>query len=174
VEPFRLRTARLELVAATPALERAARAGASALAEALSCRVPDDWPPPLSEDTQGFWEEALEADPELVGWATWYWLLAGDAAPPELVGYGGFTGRPAEGACEVGYSVVESHHRRGIATEAVRALVDWAFAHDEVALVRAHTMPELAPSIGVLDKLAFELVGPGAEEGTIRYELPRR
>ena len=74
---------------------------------------------------------------------------------------------------EIGYSILESQQRQGYAPEAVGALLAWAFAHPEVHTVRAHTLPELVASIRVLEKCGFRHVGPGAEAGTIRYELPR-
>ena len=172
MDPIRLRTERLELVAATPESERAARTGGEALAAHLNARATSAWPPPLSADVQGYWEAMLAEDPTALGWTSWYWLLVADGES-QLVGYGGFKGKPTNGDCEVGYSVIETHHRRGLATEGTRALVDWAFTHDDVQLVSAHTLPELVPSIGVLDKLGFTLLGAGAEAGTIRYELRR-
>ena len=177
MEPLRLRTERLEIVAATPELERAASEGGDALAQVLNARVSRAWPPPLSADVQGYWEQRLIDDPRSHGWTSWYWLLHDEAAAGAgglLVGYGGFKGRPAEGDCEVGYSVVESHQRRGLATEGTRALVKWAFESREVSVVCAHTLPELIPSIGVLGKLGFAFVGDGQEEGTLRYELRRK
>ena len=176
MEPLTVRTERLILVAATPASERAARAGREALARFLSCRSTADWPPPLSEDVQGCWEQVLIDDAESLGWTSWYWLLRDEEGADSghlLVGYGGFKGRPVSGACEVGYSLIESHHRRGLATEATRALVDWAFASPDVMVVAAHTLPALTASIGVLEKLGFTFVGEGEEAGTIRYELQR-
>lgn len=174
MEPRRIRTQRLELIAATPESERAAGRGRAELADYLSCSAPADWPPPLSADVQGYWEQMLLEDPRAHGWTSWYWLLHDvdvTGAGGLLVGYGGFKGRPSGGECEVGYSVVESQHRRGLATEGVRALVEWALACPDVSLVCAHTLPELTPSIGVLEKLGFTRVGDGQEEGTLRYEL---
>ena len=173
MRPLRLHTERLELVAATPESEHAAGKGRDELAAHLRARATQAWPPPLAEDVQGVWETLLREDPQAHGWTSWYWLLLEPDAAPLLVGYGGFKGRPANGACEVGYSVIESHHRRGLATEGTRALVDWAFTHDDVQLVSAHTLPDLVPSIGVLDKLGFSCAGAGEEEGTLRYELRR-
>ena len=75
-------------------------------------------------------ERAAHSGRAALGWTLWQWLLRDDeqaSADPLLVGYGGFKGRPASGECEVGYSVIESHHRRGLATEGTRALVEWAF-----------------------------------------------
>jgi RimJ/RimL family protein N-acetyltransferase len=37
----------------------------------------------------------------------------------------------------------------------------------------AQTLPELAPSIGVLEKCGFRFAGEGGEPGVIRYERGR-
>ena len=56
----------------------------------------------------------------------------------------------------------------------MRALLRRAFAFPEVDRVTAETLPELAPSIGVLEKAGFTLAeGEGSEPGVIRFELPR-
>jgi len=168
--PLVLSTARLRLVAPTAELERLAREPLR-LARALDAELPSDWPPPVSADVQGFWAEALEQEPALQGWTAWYWLFCEPGDPPRLVGHGGFTGAPREGQVELGYAVVDSHHRRGIATEACTALVVWASRDARVRRIVAHTYPELTPSRRVLDRLGFVETGPGAQERTLRYEL---
>ena len=90
--------------------------------------------------------------------------------PRTLVGVVGYKGMPKDGTVEVGYGIVAEHQRRGYATEATRALVDQAFATPGVTRVIAETLPGLAPSIGVLEKLKFTLIGEGSEPGVIRYE----
>jgi len=169
-----IRTERLRLVAATSAIERAAASGAPRLARALAAEVPPQWPPPLAADVLGYWAERLDRDPELSGWTSWYWLLAEPERRELLIGYGGFKGAPDDdGTVEVGYGVLAPFQRRGIATEAVGALVAWALAHEQVERVIAHTLPELKPSQRVLEKLGFRRMGAGAEPGTIRFELER-
>ncbi|HVS11423.1 MAG TPA: GNAT family protein [Planctomycetota bacterium] len=169
-----IRTERLVLVAPDGAIERAAAGGPQALARALGARVPRDWPPPMAANVLGYWAVRLEAEPALRGWTARYWLLERDAGEPELVGYGGFKGPPdAEGTVEVGYAVVAGRQRAGLATEAVGALVSWAFARSEVRSVVAHTYPELHASIRVLEKLGFERRGEGAEPRTLCYRLAR-
>jgi len=74
---------------------------------------------------------------------------------------------------EVGYGVLPGFRRQGYATEAAQGLIAHAFAHPEVALVIAETLPDLFPSIGVLRKIGFVYVGEGSEPGVVRYELRR-
>lgn len=171
-----LTTRRLVLVAATPDLIRAELHDRARLRELLGAEVPSAWPPPLNDEESMTWvARLLEADPGAVGWALWYFLRAD---PPggarTAIGTGGFKGRPtADGTAEVGYSVVEAYQRQGYASEAVEALVGWAFAHPQVQRVVAHTLPELLPSIRLLEKCGFRFVGPGTEEGAILFERPR-
>ena len=58
-------------------------------------------------------------------------------------------------------------------SEAVRGLLGRAFADPVVRTVIAETLPELTPSIGVLAKCGFHLIGEGSEPGVIRFELTR-
>ena len=91
-----------------------------------------------------------------------------------LVGAGGYKGRPSpEGTVEIGYSIVPEYQRRGLATEAAAALVARAFCDTRVNRVIAETLPKLAPSIGVLRKNGFRLIGEGSEPEVIRFELTR-
>jgi RimJ/RimL family protein N-acetyltransferase len=48
--------------------------------------------------------------------------------------------------------------------------VEQAFMAPGVTCVIAETLPGLVPSIGVLEKLGFSLIGDGSEPGVIRYE----
>lgn len=57
---------------------------------------------------------------------------------------------------EIGYSVVRQYRGRGIATEAVGALVDEGFRRTEVASIRAYCLPENVASRAVLRRNGFE------------------
>jgi RimJ/RimL family protein N-acetyltransferase len=167
----RLRTRRLELIAATPALARAAVAGNAELARALTVAVSASWPPPVHREAQMYFATQLENDPSLVGWSFWFVV---EARALELVGSIGFKGHAsADGVVEIGYSILDKSQRRGLATEAMGALIDWAFAHEHVRSVRAHTEADAAASIRVLEKNGLRRVGDGDEPGTIRFELRR-
>jgi RimJ/RimL family protein N-acetyltransferase len=169
-----LPTARLALVPATPAALRAELDGAPALSSVLGVTVPAEWPPDLYDrDAIGYTLARLEERPEEAGWWSYYVVLREAPAGPVAVGVCGYKGPPADGEVEIGYSVLGAYQRRGIATEATRALVTRAFARPEVHRVVAHTLPGLVPSIGVLERCDFRLTGPGAEEGTIRFERAR-
>jgi [ribosomal protein S5]-alanine N-acetyltransferase len=118
----RLFTGRLELIAATPSLARAAATSTEAHARALACEVPRGWPPELMRDHQADWATQLEGDPQLAGWTAWYIV---QVRPTVLVGSIGFAGRPdGDGVVECGYSLLPKFQRKGYATEAMGGLID--------------------------------------------------
>jgi ribosomal-protein-alanine N-acetyltransferase len=169
----RIRTARLELVGCAPETLRAEADDRARFGELLNARVPASWPPELYDDDARLWTlRAVEAQPEHEGW--WmYYRVADEGGGRELVGLAGYKGPPAEDTVEVGYGVLPEFQRRGYATEATRALIGRAFGVPGVRRVIAETLPHLQPSIGVMETCGFALLGPGSEEGVIRYELPR-
>lgn len=172
---LRLTTTRLELVAGTVALAKAEIDDLPALAMLLNVPLPTQWPPPLNDEhsQKYFLDALLNAAPSHDGWYLWYCLRRG---PRALLGSAGFKGIPADGMVEIGYSMLEEHQRNGYCTEAVGALIGWAFQHPEVNMVIAHTLPGLLPSIRVMEKCGMVFADNGPlEDGvqTVRYELTR-
>ncbi|MCY7378241.1 MAG: GNAT family N-acetyltransferase [Gemmatimonadaceae bacterium] len=77
-----------------------------------------------------------------------------------VIGSAGFKGPPDEsGMVEVAYGIVPAFENRGHATEATQALVAFAFGHESVSLVRAHTLPTNNASTHVLTKCGFQRAG---------------
>jgi RimJ/RimL family protein N-acetyltransferase len=175
VAPHLLRTARLELAASTSESAATENRSVGDLATLLAVPPPESWPPPLNDDASQQWNlDMLRRDPDAVGWGMWY--IVAVAPHRVLVGNIGFKGRPSQGSCEIGYSVLPQFQSRGYATEAARALIAWAFSHSDVERVSAETLPELAASIRVMEKCGMHFVGDGKpEEGlrTIRYAALR-
>ncbi len=164
-----LRTPRLRLVPATPDLVQAELRGTEALAERLGVASPSSWPPEYYDAAATRHTLDQLVQPGMAGWWSYY-LLADEA----LVGIAGYKGPPdGSGAVELGYSLLPAHQRLGYATEAVHALVDHALRFPVVTRVIAETLPALAPSIGVLERNGFRLIGEGSERGVIRFELTR-
>jgi ribosomal-protein-alanine N-acetyltransferase len=170
---MRLATERLDLLACTQAIVLADLDGdRRALGTLLDARVPAGWPPDL-------WSEAplrhllswMADDPSAHGWGAWYVVRREDRM---LLGTVGLKGRPVSGTAEIGYTFVAEARRRGYATEAARALVQWAFAHREVRRVCAQTLPGHTSSLRVMERLGFRYSGPGSEDGTVCYETLRR
>lgn len=72
------------------------------------------------------------------------------------------------GATGVG-ALLEGFRRRGFASEAVEGLVRYALAQDGVHRVVAETMPELEPSIRVLERCGFARARDEGDAVVIRF-----
>ena len=171
-----LRCPRLDLVAATLAHVDAELQDHAALARVLGATVPGEWPPgEYDRGAQEFFRSQLASQgPSIVGWLTWYAVTRrADGGRGELVAGAGFFGPPAGGSVEIGYSVVPSARRRGLATEIVRALLARAFAHPAVAEVVAHTSDDNVASTRVLLRCGFRRVGAGRDSGSVEYRATR-
>ena len=110
----------------------------------------------------------LEQDRDAARWGSRL-FVAGE--PPALVGWGGFKGPPRDGAVELGYAVAPAREGRGLATAAVRAMVEEAFADPAVRAVIAHTLPEPGPSPRVLEKAGFRFAGDVTEHGRAAWRF---
>ena len=171
---LRLTTSRLELVATTAEIARWVWTDRRRLGDYLKTEIPRLWPP---EDQVGLFQyfaAELQREPQHAGWYQWLWVWN---VPPEkrlLVGNGGFKGPPDEqGEVELGYSVWEPFQRRGLATEAATALVDWAWQQPACRTVMAETDLHNIASHRVLQKLGFRYVGPVPETMLLRFEQSR-
>ncbi len=172
-DKLRITTPRMELIAAIDENVEADMAKDGRLTGMLGARVPDNWPPQTSAHALPVFLDQLRERPDLRGWLLWYWVLKVEATGQHvLIGSGGFKGAPdTDGSVEIGYAVLPQYHGQGYATEAVRALIGWAFTHPEVYCIKAETLPENRPSVRVLEKVGFHHVGPGSEAGCIAFEL---
>jgi RimJ/RimL family protein N-acetyltransferase len=168
-------TERLEIAPATPELTRAALAGREALQASLRASVPPTWPPEyLDRAALEFTLDRLAEGPGQAGWWLYFVVLSRGETGRMLIGSAGYKGPPSgDGTVEVGYGIVRDRRRNGYASETVRGLVAHAFAMPSVRRVIAETLPELAPSIGVLRKCGFHPTGGGSEPGVVRFELTR-
>lgn len=165
-------TERLDLVLLSPAALDAMVAGRFEDASAqIGARNPR-WPEPL--DFLPIFRERIAAYPGAAEWLARAIVLREPAR--EVVGHIGFHVPPdGTGTVEIGYTVFEAHRARGIATEAARALVSWAF-REGVSRVVASISPDNAPSLAVAARLGFRRVGEREDEVDgleFIFELPR-
>ncbi|MGD8405870.1 MAG: GNAT family N-acetyltransferase [Anaerolineales bacterium] len=94
-------------------------------------------------------------------WQT-YWLVV-ISEDKFGAGLAGFKGVPSEnGSTEIGYGIDPAYQNRGYTSEAVRALVDWAFQHPFCIAVTATTVENPA-SRRLLENLGAHLI---AEDNT--------
>jgi ribosomal-protein-alanine N-acetyltransferase len=146
---IRVTTARLELVPVTVAVARLALADRDSLPATVGRVIGGGWPPEELRDALAVHASELERDPDARGWGVWIALL-GDDGP--LVGSVGFKGRPDRtGTVEIGYGIEAPFRRRGLATEAVRGLLSWAWERG-VRRVVAECDPANAGSVAVLQR----------------------
>jgi RimJ/RimL family protein N-acetyltransferase len=88
----------------------------------------------------------------------------------QAVGGMGFHGVPdEEGRVEIGYDLVEGARGNGYATEALRALADWASAREDVTALFATIDRDNLPSQAVVTRAGFR--GVSEDEEGLAYEL---
>ena len=102
------------------------------------------------------WLAALRASASIDPWRHGFSMV--HQATGHTVGQCGFKGPPADGVVEIAYAVDPEHQSNGYATEAAEALTKFAFAQN-VAIVRAHTLPAANASTRVLTKCGFRHLG---------------
>ena len=142
-------TDRLDLTPCSLDAARASLQGPQHAADVISVGVPETWPPRDLIDALTLYSRELARDRRLLGWGTW---LAVDRQMRSLVGSVGFKGRPDENACvEIGYGIEPACRRRGYASEAVPALIGWAWKSG-VRRIVAECRPDNVASIRVLEK----------------------
>src|ERR671915_211400 len=128
-----IRTDSLRLIAVEPFHVEALSRDKRELAEVLGVAVPDGGPqsPRAFAPREDGGPRRSERPP--TDWRDYFFVhLRGRA----LVGNGGFTGDPDDsGVVEIGYEIAPEHRNRGFATEAARAMIGYAFAHEEVRAV---------------------------------------
>lgn len=110
----------------------------------------------------------------------WVQLSVEELESGRLVGDVGLSPADEEpGVIKVGYTIAPAFQGRGYATEAVGALVAYAFDTLEADIVRAYASAQNAPSVRVAEKVGMRLVeryerGGGADTWfVVRYELRR-
>lgn len=118
------------------------------------------------------WLAQFEASTAVSPWVHGFRLLHRSSG--NVVGFASFKGPPADGIVEIAYGIAPDEQGKGYATEAARALVEFARTFPEVKLVRAHTLPDGAASKRVLEKCGFRHVGEviDPEDGLVwRFEI---
>jgi RimJ/RimL family protein N-acetyltransferase len=160
----RIVSERLELVSMSGEFVDALLAGRRREAESiLALKLPKDWP---DNHDRGFLDlrlRELRDRPEAEYWLV-YALVLPDRDRP-MVGHAGFHGPPgrnalnAPDAVELGYTIFPPYRRRGLAGEAVRALIDWAAAEQDIRHFVASIGPQNEPSLAIVRRLGFQETG---------------
>ena len=159
-----IRTARFELVSMSlPFMEALRRRDIETAAAEIEADVPADMP----DDLEHFLEYRiadLSADPTAQPWLGRA-IVFDDGTGRRVIGSVGFHSPPDErGRVEIGYRVEPAHRRRGVATEVVQAMFDWACREHGVTQFRAATSPDNVASQAVLRRFGFRQVGIQIDE----------
>ncbi len=141
------------------------------LAEALQVHIAPDVFSEESRQAMGIkTTRMLLVDSKLHPWYTYFLLVRKE--DQVVMGVCGFKGAPTPyGAVELGYGIHENYRRQGYMTEAVLALIDWAFEHEECVRVTAETLRDNYPSQRVLIKAGLTL--DHSAESMLYWKLDR-
>jgi RimJ/RimL family protein N-acetyltransferase len=152
-----LLTPRLELVPITLPLVEAVMLCKREDAERIAgAPLPPAWPNrALVERAFTASLDRIRADPETRLWGDRF-IIAREGER-RVLGSVVFHGKAdANGVVEVAYGVEEGSQGQGYATEATRACVEWALAHDEVRAVQATTFAWHKASLRVIEKIGMK------------------
>ncbi|HUF34875.1 MAG TPA: GNAT family N-acetyltransferase [Gemmatimonadales bacterium] len=118
--------------------------------------------PPYMAEALPEVRERLRLYPEEAPW--WNWLIAREDTG-EAVGAVALGGPPdSAGAVLVGYAVYPEHEGHGFATEAVRAMIGWAFRQPGVREVRALAPVWNTPALRVAENVGMRPVASGEDD----------
>lgn len=158
-----IQTQCLRLIAATAEMACADIENREQFSILLNAKIPDSWPIEVMKDAQVPLAKALEDGSTVPGWSMWYIMYL-----KALCGVIGFYSKPdTTGSVTVGYGIVPEWERRGIATEALEGLVDWAAATGEAKSLRATTFEYHPGSIRVLEKNQFVCKGVSPDDAEV-------
>ena len=117
------------------------------------------------EDMRAAYSEMLAGCLKAPTQREWFaaWFIETTAG--ERIGELCFKGIADDGAVEIGYGLHPEHWGKGYATEAVRALCDWAAKQAGVTRIEAETDADNLASQRVLEKSGFLPTGETGEEG---------
>ena len=135
----------------------------------LEQKIQED-PDPEMRKAYGEMRDLCLKDPEEYLWAIpWEMILKSNQTP---IGDLCFKGTPKKGTVELGYGLEKEYEGQGLMTEAVGAMLDWAFAQENVYAVEAETAPDNLASQRILEKHKFTPCGQGVEGPRFRREKP--
>ena len=158
-----IETARLKLIPCELKHFEAILQDQPQLAQLLGVTVLDNWfdfPGVAGIEAIRFGYDYLKANPDDLGWWTYFFIHVKDNALVGIGGYSGYKGKADEsGMVEIGYAIISAYQCQGLATEAAGGLIDRAFSNKHIRRVEAHTLAEHNPSTRVLEKVGMANVG---------------
>ncbi|MBU7585869.1 MAG: GNAT family N-acetyltransferase [Nostoc sp. TH1S01] len=157
----KLVTTRLNLVPFTLEVVKVAIMGNDKLASFLGVKVLPDW---QSEEFREILPEIADILCKYQFQHEWGWgSLIIHKAENMLIGYVMVKVIPDSsfsptGSLEIGYYVARSYRLQGYASEATKAVIDWALAQPSVQSVTAGCNPDNIASKRVLEKIGMQLI----------------
>jgi ribosomal-protein-alanine N-acetyltransferase len=154
-------------VSISPQLAEALLADRTEAARLLGASVPADWP---DKHDAGFLRLRADQMSREPAWREWLVRAAVLRSEGQMVGHAGFHGPPGMNgpakadAVEVGYTVFPEFRGHGYATEAARALLDWAAERHGIRSFIASVAPDNEPSLAIVRKLGFVQTGEQWDE----------
>lgn len=107
------------------------------------------------EEAMPYFYESYKKNP--TQWGSFFVIHKKDK---QLLGTCGYKGSlDEEGMIEIGYEIHENYRLQGLATETAKILRDNALNDTKVKKIWAHTLAFDNPSVSVLKKLDFKLIG---------------
>ena len=102
----------------------------------------------------------------------WYAIWMIELKDGTHIGEMCFKGIDSYGVVEIGYGIMEQYQEHGYATEAVKAISNWAFQEPKIFSIEAEIDSKNIASKKVLEKCGFVFTGKNGKEGP-RYKLTR-
>jgi ribosomal-protein-alanine N-acetyltransferase len=131
-------------------------------------------PPPYMAESLPVVSTRLQQAPDEAPW--WNWLAV-EQTNGQAVGSVAFGGKPdPAGAVLIGYAMYPGYEGRGFATEAVRAMMEWAFTQPGVRTVRALAPVWNTPAVHVAEKVGMRPVASDEDDEVgevLIYEMVR-
>lgn len=166
-----IQTARLRLVALTSKQLELYMTSPDQLEQMLGVSISRDvWTETVERAIGMKLSKMAQADVKDHAWYT-YWLVI---VTSQLTGAGlaGFKGVPdSEGIVEIGYGIAPAFQGKGYTTEAVQALIAWAFETPACkAIIAPHTKRSNVASNRVLQKVGMRVYAETAEDVSWRID----
>jgi [ribosomal protein S5]-alanine N-acetyltransferase len=160
-----VRSERLELESmSVPFMQALVARDLAAAEREINAHVPA-WLPDQLDHFLQYRLAQLAVDPSIREWLGRSMVMTDDAARRRIVGTIGFHGPPdPQRRVEIGYSVDPVYRRRGLAREAVQAMLDWAATTHGIHRFIASISPTNEASLGLVAGFGFVQTGSQVDD----------